>query len=372
MLSFCELTVDEFKAFAEKAPGNNFFQSVEMYKRYQDNPANFEAYLLGVKNGKKVVLGALATRMSNKKLPLLGENKMFATLRGPIMDYDAKNAKEILEVFFKGAKQFLKKRGGGALRVSPNVILHPRNNDGEIQPDDEFQKDHSFILDWFKEMGLKNLGEYGLGKWLYGLDIKGKSLEEIFKNFRKGLRYNIKWAENRYHVEVREIHPEKSEEELKIFNEILHETEARQGFNEQRSEAWQKDMMKYFGSKMKCYLAEVEIPEEPEKGKVLIAAGMFAMYGDEATYLLAGTKREYQKYGGACLIIWRAIEYAHKHKIPLVNLYGAKPVRGNKLFEFKRGFQGHALELVGTFVLPINSYGKVYAKSKKYTEYLLD
>lgn len=370
MLKFSLLTPDEFDGFARKAPGNNFFQSREMYERYVGNPAEFEAYLLGVKDGGEIVLAALVTRMSTKSLPVVGENKIFAALRGPIMDYDSKKAKEVLKFFFTEASTFLKKHGGAALRISPNVVLHPRDNDGQIIPDNEFQKDHGFLCDWFKEMGLKNLGEYGLGKWLYSIDVKDKTCDEIFKGFRKGLRYNIKWAENRYNVTVREIHPEKSEHELKIFNDILHETENRQGFREQRSEAWQKDVMKYFGEEMKCYLAEIKLPEEKEK--IPIAAGMFAMYGDEATYLLAGTRREYQKYGGASLIVWRAIEHAKKLGIPMINLYGAKPVRGNKLFEFKRGFNGHALELVGTFVLPINLYGKIYTSSKKYTETILD
>ncbi|MBR3414597.1 peptidoglycan bridge formation glycyltransferase FemA/FemB family protein [Candidatus Saccharibacteria bacterium] len=366
MLEFVELSLAEYRKFVKKAPGNNFFQSEEMYRRYRDNPSKFEAYLLGVKDGQEVVLVALVTRMSTRKIPILGENKLFAALRGPVMDYDRKDAKEILQVFFRGAKTFLRAHGGAVLRISPNVCLRPRDNDGQVKPADEFQKNHEYLLTWFKDMGLKNLGEYGLGKWLYAIDIKGKTPDEIFKDFRKGLRYNIKWAENRYHVVIKEIHPEKSKAELETFNDILRETESRQGFHEQRSEDWQKDMMKYFGEQMKCYLAEITLPK-----KVPIAVGMFAMYGDEATYLLAGTRREYQKYGGASLIIWTAIKEACQRKMSMVNLYGAKPERGNKLFEFKRGFHGHALELAGTFALPLNVYGKIYTSSKKYTEYLL-
>ena len=355
-MKFAILTEKEFEQFAETTPSNNFYQSIEMYRRYQKNGT--EAYLLGVKEGKKVLCGAVAVKMSGKKL--FKERKIFAALRGYVMDYDQKRWQEVLECMTSGAQKFLRERGGIALRISPNVILTPRDNDGTEVPNDGLQREHLKLMQYLRRLGYKSVGEYGLGKWLYVLETRNKQPEELFKAFRKGTRYSIKWAKNRYGVKVRTL----KYDELGFFKKMVVETGERQGFHD-RPLSWYQEVYKEFGRKMRFLVAEV-----PEGKKMTpIAVAMFSLYGDEVTYCFSGSSRKYQKYGGSSLMLWQMIEYACKNDYRQVNFYGARPVRGNGVYEFKRGFNGRVSELVGTFILPIGLAGRIYAAKHRYHEF---
>ena len=355
-MKFVELTEKEFEGFVETAPSNNFYQGVEMYRRYMKNGT--EAYLLGVKEGRRVLCGAVVVKMSGKKM--LGERKIFAALRGYVMDYDAKNYQAVLRCMTVGARKFLRERGGVALRISPNVIETPRDNDAKPVADDDLQKNHTALVRYLKWLGYKSVGEYGLGKWLYVLETRGKNAEELFRQFRKGTRYSIKWAEGRYGVKLRKL----KYSELEFFKQLVVETGERQGFQD-RPLSWYQEVYKEFGSKVRFVVAEV-----PEGRRMVpIAAAMFSLYGDEITYCFSGSRRAYQKYGGSSLMLWRMIEYACRHNYRQMNFYGARPMRGNGVYEFKRGFNGRVAELVGTFILPIGLMGRIYALTHHYHKF---
>ena len=63
-MKFVILTEEEFKKFTDNAVGQSFFQTLNMYHRYQNN--GWEAYLLGVKE-KDNVIGAALTVSSYSK-----------------------------------------------------------------------------------------------------------------------------------------------------------------------------------------------------------------------------------------------------------------------------------------------------------------
>ena len=95
-MKFTILTEEEFKMFTDKALQQSFFQTINMYHRYQNN--GWETYLLGVKKDDKVI-GAALTVSSYSKFGF----KIFNIYKGYILDY---NNHELVSFFTKILKVF--------------------------------------------------------------------------------------------------------------------------------------------------------------------------------------------------------------------------------------------------------------------------
>lgn len=340
-----EITRKEFAKFAEKQECANFLQSAEMYDRYIAKGR--EVYLIGVKNGKRLVGAGLAVAMR-----AYGKWKIFNCPGGPLVDY---GNNEVLRAFTEGAKKFLKARGGMILQISPNIIARERDIDAEVVPGGA---DNMAVREALCGLGYKYLGEYEQAKWVYKLGVKGADLDALYKDFRKGHKLSIRYAKDRYGVKIREL----KYDELPILKELAAEAGEYHGFRPPEVEYFQ-EMHRAFGDKVKFLVSEMADPETGEK--VVTAGAMFVLYGPEVVYLYSGSDRKYKKYGGPHLMQWQMIQYAAKHGFCEYNFYGVRPVAGNGVYAFKRGFKGRVVELLGTFMLPLNVVGRLYMLTKK-------
>lgn len=347
--AFVRLSREDFARFAERAQGNNFLQSGEMYDRYVR--AGREVYLLGIKREGELVMAGLGVMMRK-----YGKWKIFNFPGGFLGEYD----REILEVMTEECRKFLKKRGGMVMQISPNLIARERDINAKVM-DGEGRVNNLFIQKRLTEMGYKYLGEYEQAKWVYKLLVQDVDLEEMYKNFRKGHKLSIRYAKDRYGVRIREL----KYDELRVLTELTAEAGEYHGFKAPNLEYFQ-EMYKAFSGKCKFLVSEME---DPETGKTVVTAGaMFVMYGDEVVYLFSGSRRQYKKYGGPHLMQWEMIQYAAKHGFVDYNFYGVRPVEGNGVYAFKRGFKGRVVELLGTFALPLNVVGRGYLLTKKTEE----
>ena len=352
---FGELTEKEWRGLDFKC--RSFLQSEEMWRRYQGEGR--EAYLVGVREGRKVLGAGLVTAR-----PWRLGRKIWRVAGGWLLDYDGERRQEILRALTEGVRKLAREKGAIAVMISPNVEAQPR--DAECRA--VAGKDHLAVKGELERLGYKYLGEYEQAKWQYVLELKGQTAEGLFNEFRSGHRWQIRRAE-KDGVRVREL----GEGELKILKAIAAEAGERHGFLDPELEYY-RSMKEYFGKQVKFVVAEIpaaKLRQEREKAEgpevtvedgemVPLAAAMFVNDGREMVYLYSGSARKYQKYGGAHLIQWEMIKEALATGCERYNFYGVRPVAGDGVYKFKQGFRGHVEELLGTFALPVGALGKVY------------
>lgn len=359
-LGFCELTESEFGGL--KFACGNFLQSVEMYQRYRD--LGREAYLVGVKNAAQEIVAAGLVVVRNWRFG----KKIMRVPGGWLLDYDTKGYEEILRFLTREARKFCRKRGGMVLEISPNVVSQTRDNENKIVEGPE----HLGVKQELVREGYKYLGEYEQAKWVYVLELAGKTAEGLIMEFRTTHRQLIRKAE-REGVRVREL----GADELGVLKRITAEAGERHGFHEPEMEYY-RSMAQAFGEKVKFVVAEIPVSamraEDVDEAEVMdgyvpLAASMFVDDGRELVYLYSGSLRRLQRYNGAYAIQWWAIRRALDEGLARYNFYGVKPREGNGVYKFKQGFRGHVEELLGAFALPLGMLGRIYVGRLKTREF---
>lgn len=345
-MDFVELSEQEFAKLDFRC--KSFLQSVEMYRRYQD--LKKECYLVGVKRKGEIVAAGLMVGRAWK----FGK-RFYRMPAGPLLDYARQDSVEILKYFTEKVRNFCKQKGGMAVEISPNIVSQSRDRKNNVIPGE----DNRELKRELEHLGYKYLGEYEQVKWKYVLELDGREKDELFADFRTDHRQRIRRA-MRDGVKLREL----GDDELEILKQIVAESGERHGFQEPDLEYFQS-MKRVFGDKIKFMVAEVEIDDKT----VPLVAAMFVNDGRELVYLYSGSVRQYQKYGGAHLLQWQMIQEAMDTGCERYNFYGVKPVEGNGVYNFKQGFRGHVEELLGTFVLPIGFWGKLYVSRLKPREF---
>lgn len=342
-----ELSAVEFEKFASKCKTNDFLQSAEMFGRYQK--IKREAFLLGVKRKGKLVAVTLLVAKSTR----LG--KIFNAPRGFLLDYEADDSMEVFKFFTQSLQRYLQKKQGMMLQISPK-ISQPVATDRQGNLLEKTWREGERWRAFLRSLNYKELGEFEQVKWIYSLDLAEFEPEKAVKRLRSGHKWSIRYATERYGVKIREL----GYDELVKFKKLVEEAGEKHMFEDPKLSYYQ-EMFLAFGEKMKFLVAERE--------NEILAGAMFVFYGDEVTYLFSGMRGELKKYGGAHLLQWQMIQKAKKQGFKKYNFYGTRPEVGNGVYEFKRGFRGEVEEMLGTFVLPVNFKGWLYAWKMKYQKF---
>lgn len=396
-MRFGRISEELFGGISRGCGYGEFLQSIYMYRRHVAKGR--EVYLLGVKQGKRVVAAGIVVCMRK----VLGQ-KVFVCARGPIVDYSARYAEKAMEMWLRRAEEFVKKRGGMVLEVSPPVRRPAKIVSSEVALTSPIvmgtlcyrllvssatPQEKRFLWDAFEatqatlvSCGYKDLGEYEQVKWIYTLDPRWKSEEELLRSFRKGHKLSIRYATERYGVKIRRLH----KGQFGVLKELVDEAGERHHFRAVNEEYFEEMRQAFTPKNTKFILAEMPkivaetgktLAELKKEGKISdgedlemvpVAGAMFVEYGGEIVYLFSGSKAEYKKYGGPHLIQWEMIKYARKKGLRY-NFYGTKPVEGDGVHAFKTGFHGRVEEYVGTFVKPLTLLGKLYLMRKHYQEF---
>jgi lipid II:glycine glycyltransferase (peptidoglycan interpeptide bridge formation enzyme) len=102
--------------------------------------------------------------------------------------------------------------------------------------------------------------------------------------------------------------------------------------------------------------------------RTVLSAAMFMTYGDEVIYLFSGSDEKYMRdYNAQYLIQYHLLKFPAANHYKIYNFYGINglPDENSKdygIYEFKKGFGGHVVELIGSFEL---SLSKTYTLAKK-------
>lgn len=172
------------------------------------------------------------------------------------------------------------------------------------------------------------------------LDIKDKSCDEVFANFKSKWRYNIRLA-MRKGVECKFC----GEDELDDFMELMKETGRRDGF-EIRSEEYFRNFLQAFHGNAKLCITKLD-------GKVLSGA-LLVNYANVASYVYGCSSNEYRKYMPNYLMQWTMIKYAiesgcHTYDFCGIPYWYDETHKNYGVYRFKQGFNGKVKTYAGEF-----------------------
>ncbi len=326
----------KYKQFLENNERCNFQQSLEWakVKSFWKN----EVVVSEDDNGN--ITGSLSILI--RKMPVFGY-LMYAS-RGPIC---GTHDEEALKQLTEGAKQLAKKYKAMVLKIEP-----------DIKSDDKEFREIVEKLGYKIKDDAKNFREEIQPRYVFRLDIKGKTEDEIFKNFHSKTRYNIRLATKKG-VTVKEG----NKEDLKDFHRIMVETGARDGFIIRPLEYFEKMYDELAPEHMKVLMAYYE--GKPISGVIPI------IYGNKTWYLYGASSNEYRNVMPNYLLQWEMIKMAIARKQDMFDLRGVSGVVDENhpqygLYRFKKGFGAEFTEFIGEIYIPFKPLKyKLYKFSEK-------
>ena len=389
-MNLYELSEQEFRDFLDRHPLKTFLQTPEIAHLREKN--GWTIYYVGLKDKDKVIAATMMMSIGN----FMGKKTFYAP-RGVLIDYENQN---LLTLFFQELKQFVKNHQGYVFKMDPYYELVERDSEGKIVTSGF---NHTDVVSHLKRIGFFPINSEQ-AKWMFALNTDKKSFEELRKDFRPSTR-NILNKVLKSNIQIREL----EYDELHLFKAITEETSERKRFGDKPLSYYQ-DMYQVFkpNGLIKYLIAEINIPEyiqslekerlennqklsvlsdsryndkkkeeihktlegiskklkeaksiQKEHGNTLIlSGGMFILYGDEVVYLYSGNYKRYMNFNAQYKIQWEMIHYAIDHNYKQYNFYGITEFRDKNhkdygVYDFKKGFNGRVIELIGGFELPI-------------------
>ena len=319
-----EKTLPEYEAFVQSHPKGNFAQS---YLWGKQKPM-WQWDAIAVRGEDGAIRGSLA--VMTRKVPGIGRTLMYGC-RGPVCDLDDR---ETFSQLLDGARALAKKYKSYVIKIDPDV---PSSNTA-----------FSSMLQSFgfraKEGG-KNF-EAIQPRYVFRLNVEGKTEEELLANFHQKWRYNIRLAE-RKGVTVRIC----GKEMVPAFSDLMLTTGVRDGFVTRKPEYFAA-MLDNLGEHARLYMAF-------DPNDTPIAGTLAIHYGDKVWYLYGASSNEHRNLMPNYLLQWRMIQWAVETNCRIYDFRGVSgdvsednPLYG--LFRFKQGFGGDFTEFVGEMDLVLS------------------
>lgn len=412
MLEFVNLSKKEYQEFFAKNELSSFMQTIELGNLKEE--LGDTVHYVGVKDNNKVVA---ATLILEQKSFL--NFKTFYAPRGFLIDY---HDKELLSFFTKNLKEYVKNKKGFRIIIDPNLVYRVRNNDGSIMEGDK--KDdlafNNLISLGYKHFGFNIYIETLQARWGYRLKLD-KPYEELKKNFSKSTRKNID-ACYKKGLQVRKG----TIDDLDSMTELFSSTARRKDF-QSRSLEYYKHMYKHMHNLMSIYIAYIDPDvyiksvesnlsnEETNNKNILakmeksmvghklntqketsdklikkykaeleeakqfkqkypegkdIAALLSLKSGKEYLTLSSGSLEEYRKFTPKYAMYDQHIKDAYDMGYKWIDFYGIsgcfdKNDKFYGIYEFKKGFGGNVIELIGQFELKVTSMYNIYNLLRK-------
>lgn len=313
-----EKNVALFEEFIQRHPKGNFTQSVLWSK--QKPMWDWKAIMSVGENG--TVKGAVSVLV--RKMPGFGKKLMYSC-RGPVCDLDDK---ETLYELMDGLRDVAKEEDAYCIKMDPDV---PSSNDTFTK----YLTDYGFAL---KEGG-KNF-EAVQPRYVFRLNVEGKTEEEVQAGFHQKWRYNIRVAQ-RKGVEVKIC----GKEQIPAFADLMLTTGVRDGFVTRKPEYFAA-MLDNMGEHARLYMAFYE--GQP------IAGTLAVHYGDKVWYLYGASSNEHRNLMPNYLLQWNMIQWAIEKKCRIYDFRGVSgdldennPLYG--LYKFKKGFNSELTEFIGEY-----------------------
>ena len=310
-------TEQEYTEFLESHERCNFQQSLEWGKV----KTNWIKEVVLAEDENHKIIGSICVWI--RKMPIFG-NMMYSS-RGPVCDI---HDKKVLEQLTDGIKELGKKYNAFVLRIEPDIK----------KDDQEFRKIVEEIGYKIKD-DAKDFKDEIQPRFVFRLDIKGKTEDEVLAGCHQKTRYNIRLAK-RKGVVVKEG----TREDLKDFHKIMIETGSRDGFIIRSLDYFEKMYDELAPKHMKLLMAYYE--DKPISGIIPI------MYGNKTWYLYGASSNQHRNLMPNYLLQWEMIRQAIQNKCDIYDFRGVSGVVDEThpqygLYRFKKGFGAEFTEFIG-------------------------
>ena len=276
-----------------------------------------------------------------RKMPIFGN--MIYSPRGPVCDiHDISVMKQLTD----GIKELGKKYKAFVFRNEPDILSS-----------DETYREIVTNLGYKIKDNAKDFKDEIQPRYVFRLDIKGKTEEEVMAGFKQKWRYNIRLA-GKKGVTVKTG----TKEDLKDFHRIMIETGKRDGFIIRPLEYFEK-MYDELGEHMKVLMAYYE--GKPISGVIPI------FYGNKTWYLYGASSNEHRNLMPNYLLQWEMIKMAIARGDDIYDFRGVSGIVDENhpqygLYRFKQGFGATFTEFIGEVYIPFKPITyKLYKFSEK-------
>lgn len=315
-------TEQEYTEFLESHERCNFQQSLEWGKV----KTNWIKEVVLAEDENHKIIGSICVWI--RKMPIFGN--MIYSSRGPVCDI---HDKKVLEQLTDGIKELGKKYNAFVLRIEPDIK----------KDDQEFRKIVEEIGYKIKD-DAKDFKDEIQPRFVFRLDIKGKTEDEVLAGCHQKTRYNIRLAK-RKGVVVKEG----TREDLKDFHKIMIETGSRDGFIIRSLDYFEKMYDELAPKHMKLLMAYYE--DKPISGIIPI------MYGNKTWYLYGASSNQHRNLMPNYLLQWEMIRQAIQNKCDIYDFRGVSGVVDEThpqygLYRFKKGFGAEFTEFIGEVYWP--------------------
>jgi len=311
------LTNEKYEEFLQTHPKGHFMQSPQWakVKSFWKN----EVVTVEDENGR--IKGSISLLI--RKIPMLPFTMMYSP-RGPVCD---PHDEETLKALLDKCKKLAKKYRSYALKMDPDIEI-------EDTQFEEIVKRLGFKV----SRGLKNY-EGIQPRFVFRLDLRNKTEEQIMADFHQKVRYNIRLAE-RKGVVVKVG----TREDVAEFHRMIVETGIRDNFVVRSREYYEKVYDCFAPDHLKLFIAYYE--DRPIAGTIGI------LYGNKCWYLYGASRNEHRNLMPNYLLQWNMIKWALESGADIYDFRGVpgdldenNPMYG--LYRFKVGFRGKFTEFVG-------------------------
>ncbi len=269
------------------------------------------------------IIGAMS--MLIRKVPKLPYTLMYCC-RGPVCD--PSDEETILDLL-AASKQLARTMRSYAVKIDPDL------------PKPSPVMERCLERCGFKQVdGGKNF-ESAQPRFVFRLDIEGKSEEEIMAAFDQKTRYNVRLA-----MRKGVVCKNAGEEGLDDFSALMDETGRRDGFVP-RNRTYFENMLKNLGEYARLYMCY--LPDGTP-----VSGAMAIHYGDKVWYLYGASSSEHREYMPNYLMQWEMIRWAVSLGCRIYDFRGVSgdlspenPLYG--LYRFKKGFGGDFIEFIGEY-----------------------
>lgn len=324
-----------YEEFVQNHPKGHFCQS----EKWAQLKYNWKHEVVTAEDENGNIKGMMSILI--RKMPVVPYTMMYAP-RGPVCDV---HDKETIMELTKKVKELAKKHKAYVMKIDPDVSVE----------DKEF-------MNIMSECGykLQKTGKNFEGiqpKFVFRLNVEGKTEEEIFAQFHTENRRKIRIARDKAGVEVKIG----TREDLPEFHKIMVETGLRDKFVVRTLEYFQKMYDVFAPENLRLYCAYID-------GK-MIAGTVAILYGDKVWYLYGASSNDNRKAMPNYLLQWEMIRWSIEAGCKIYDFRGVSgdisednPLYG--LYRFKKRFGGDFVEFAGEYELPLKPLmGKIIDKS---------
>ena len=317
----------ELREFLQTNPKTNFMQTPE----WANVKTEWKKEFIVVKDKSGAIKGTMSILL--RKVPIINRHIMYAP-RGFICN---PHDKETLKELTKRAQEIAKKYKAFIFRLDPDVL----------QSDEEFRKIIT-ELGYKTKKNIKNISQVLQPKYVFRLNVKDKTEEELLVSFESKTRYNIRLA-GRKGVTVRIG----TREDLETFYDIMKTTGSRDNFFIRPLSYFQKIYDEMGPEHARVYIAEYQ-------GEA-ISATLPIYYGNKVWYLYGGSSNKYRNLMPNYLIQWEMIKWAIEKKCDWYDFRGVSGFKSENdpqygVYKFKKGFNPEFMEFIDEMNIIYNPF----------------